>query len=61
MWCCVVACHAEKNLRAHVQHASVCTVKTSPCMPATRAQTFSKCARVAGTHGDVLSVNTEAC
>ena len=39
----------------------VCTFKTFPCMPATRAQAFqhvrcrvSTCARVAGIHGDVF-------
>ena len=41
--CCVVcgaACHAERTLRAYVQHAFVCTFPTSPCVPAIRAHAF---------------------
>ena len=34
----------------YIQHASVCTGKTPAC----------SCGRVAGTHGDVLNVHTEA-
>ena len=34
VWC---GLSRGKNLRALVQHASVCTFNTSPCMPAARA------------------------
>ena len=34
---------------------TVCRFKTSPCVPAPRAQVFSTCARGARTHGDVLT------
>ena len=37
----------------------VCPFKTSPCVPATRAHVFYTCARVAGTHGDILNGHTE--
>ena len=59
VWCgvCRVVWHAE-NPRVPIQNASVCTFKTSPCMPATRRTCFSTCAR--GTHGDVLNVHTES-
>ena len=35
------------------KNASVCTFKTSPCMPATRAHAFEH-VRVASIHGDVF-------
>ena len=37
VWLCVARLDARKNpLRAEVQHASVCTFKTPPCVPAKR-------------------------
>ena len=62
VWCCGcgVACvlwHAE-NLRVSIQNASVYTVKTSPCMPATRVHVEKHVRVFAGTHGDVWNVHT---
>ena len=57
---CVFVCVAarEKNV-CGFKNASVCALKTSPCMPAPRAH-VSTCARGAGTHGDVLNGPTGA-
>ena len=41
------------------KNASVCTLKTCPCVPAPRAR-VETCSRGAGIHGDVLNVHTEA-
>ena len=40
----------QKSLRVHIQNVTVCTGTTRTCV--------STCARGAGTHGDVLNVNT---
>ena len=68
MWCCAYVCgetwHAE-NPRVYVQNASVCTVRTSPCVPATGPHVFDMraCCRYTRrrpdrTHGGVLNVHT---
>ena len=72
MWCVVlvvrVVCgetwHAE-NPRVYVQNASVCTVRTSPCVPGTgpHVQDMRACCRYTRrrpdrTHGGVLNVHT---
>ena len=46
--------------RVSVQNASVCTFKTSPVCTGTTRSCWKACARVAGIHGDVLNVHTEA-
>ena len=40
-----------KNQYLASKSASVCTFKTSPCMPTPRAHVFYTCGHVAGTHG----------
>ena len=57
--CCVVCCVTLKN--------PVCAFKTLACVRSKRprvyrqhAHMFYTCARVAGTHGDVLNVHTQA-
>ena len=67
---CVCTCgvgeawHAE-NPRVYVQNASVCTVRTSPCVPATGPNVLDirACCRYTRrrpdrTHGGVLNVHT---
>ena len=52
--------HAEKTLKNTYlasKKASVCTIKTSPCMPAPRAHVL-KHVRVVLVHGDVLNPHT---
>ena len=56
----------QKSLVLQMKNVSVCTLKTSPCMPAQRAHMFQhECAwwrytrgRFERTHGDVLSGHT---
>ena len=70
LWCVMLCCvvlsfvvrcgvqHAEKT-RVSVQNVPVCTIKTSPCIPAGTTRTcVSTCARGAGMHGDVLDGHT---
>ena len=60
VWCgvCRVVWHAE-NPVCRRKNASVCRFKTSPYASNTRT-CVSTCARVAGIHGDVLNLHTEA-
>ena len=75
VWCglvCVCECLecgtawcAEKPPRAHVQHASVCSFKTPPCVAARRPHVFNMRAscrftrrRFETTHGGVLDMST---
>ena len=66
-WCvwCVVKLGTRKTPRGYVQDASVCTVRTSPCVPATgpHVQDMRACCRYTRrrldrTHGGVLNVHT---
>ena len=66
-WCvwCVVKLGTRKTPRVYVQNASVCTVRTSPCVPATspHVQDMRACCRYTRrrpdrTHGGVLNVHT---
>ena len=58
MWCWWSLARGKPPC-VYVQNASVCTVRTSPCVrqQARMSKTFGP---VAGTHGDVLTVHTEA-
>ena len=57
----------QKSLISPMKHVSVCTFKTSPCVPAPRAHVLKhvrawcryKRGRFERTHGDVLSGHTE--
>ena len=69
-WWCVCVCgvwhgFARKNHRAHVQHASVCSFKTPPCVAARRPHVFNMRAscrftlrRFETTRGGVLDMST---
>ena len=62
---CVVKLGTRKTPRVYVQNASVCTVRTSPCVPATgpHVQDMRACCRYTRrrpdrTHGGVLNGHT---
>ena len=62
---CVVKLGTRKTPCVYVQNASVCTVRTSPCVPATGPHVFDMRAscrytrrRPDRTHGGVLNVHT---
>ena len=64
VWC-EVKLGTRKTPRVYVQNASVCTVRTSPCVPATglHVQDMRACCRYTRrrpdrTHGGVLNVHT---
>ena len=70
VWCvvlawCVVKLGTRKTPRVYVQNASVCEVRTSPCVPATGPHVLDMraCCRYTRrrpdlTHGGVLNVHT---
>ena len=62
---CVCACGVGEAW--HAENLPVCTFKTPPCVRSGRLRVYRQQARmswtfgpVAGTHGDVLTVHTEA-
>ena len=59
---CLLEPPLDLSLPANVQHASVCTFQTSPCMPATHAH-VAKHVRVLPAYMGTffLNVHTEAC
>ena len=72
VWCCGVVCgtawcaeNPSTPPRAHVRHASVCSFKTPPCVPARRPhvehmRASCRCTRrrFETTHGSVLDMST---
>ena len=63
VWCgevCAVWCGTLKTPCRRLKNASVCRFKNVPVYAGNTRTCFSACARVAGIHGDVLNLHTEA-
>ena len=65
--CVCVVCSCGVGEAWHAENPPVCTFKTPPCVRSGRLRVYRQQARmswtfgpVAGTHGDVLTVHTEA-
>ena len=66
--CVCVSCVCRCLLWCGTLKTSVCAFNTSPCVRSKcprvyrqHAHMFFSCGHVAGTHGDVLNVHTQAC